>query len=100
MDLDGGQIDDDSIISHQYPDPDYASYATKYPWGGEDDGYVLSALRDKNHESWEEREGEPSKSHFQGGEIISTYSKYDLPQGSNNDMAFDPEYQVSESGAT
>lgn len=85
--------------THEYPDPDYAAYITKYPWR-EDDGYLPSALhglpsrslketaRTGNHEGlWKAGEDE--------GEVLDNDA-----QSPAREVARDPDYQVSEADVT
>lgn len=37
--------EEEEIQMHQYPDPDYAAYITKYPWAGEDNGHISVELQ-------------------------------------------------------
>ena len=84
---------------HEYPDPDYAAHVTKYPWR-EEDGYLPSALHALPFESFEQN-ARPGNSGIirrfghDGGEILDS----DAPDPAR-DVMWDPDYQVSEAGAT
>lgn len=85
--------------THEYPDPDYAAYVTKYPWR-EEDGYLPSALLGLPSESLEENL--PSLNYDntwkigrEGGEIVDS----DAPEPAR-DGTWDLDYQVSEAGIT
>lgn len=85
--------------AHEYPDPDYAAYVTKYPWRG-DDGYLPPALHGLPSESLENNSrpgnhGNTWKPGHNGGEIHES----DAP-GPAGDMTWDPDYQMSEAGVT
>ena len=84
---------------HEYPDPDYAAFVTKYPWR-EDDGYLPSALHGLPSEFLGENprpgdHGNGRKFGHDGGEILDG----DAP-GSARDVTWDPDYEVSEAGVT
>lgn len=82
-------------VTHEYPDPDYAAYVTKYPWT-EEDGYLPSALHGLPSESLEEN---LSSAYYDdargfghdGAEIVDS----DIPE-----PTWDLDYQVSEAGVT
>ena len=87
--------------THEYPDPVYAAYVTKYPWR-EEDGYLPSALHGLPSESLEENL--PSVNYdsarnfgHDGGEIVDS----DVPEPAR-DVTWDRDldYQVSEAGVT
>ena len=85
--------------THEYPDPDYAAYVTKYPWR-EEDGYLPSALHGLPSELLEENLWSGShvntrKIEYDRGEIVDS----DAP-GPANDVRWDPDYQVSEADVT
>ncbi len=85
--------------THEYPDPDYAAYATKYPWR-EDDGYLPSALHGLSSESLEDisppgNYGSPWKAGKEGGEVLDGHAR--VP---SRELTCDPDYQVSEAGVT
>lgn len=85
--------------THEYPDPDYAAYVTKYPWRGED-GYLPTALHGLPPESL--KENLPSVTYdsarnfgHDGGESVDS----DAPEPAR-DVTWDLDYQVSEAGLT
>ncbi len=85
--------------THEYPDPDDAAYATKYPWR-EEDGYMPSALHGLPSQSLEEvsRAGnydDPWRGGHDGSEVLDSDA-----QGPVRDVRWDPDYQVSEAGVT
>lgn len=85
--------------SHEYPDPDYAAHATKYPWLG-DDGYLPSALHGLPSGSLEEiprpgNHGSPWKAGDDRGEILDSNAR-----GPAREVTWDSDYQLSDSGAT
>ena len=85
--------------THEYPDPDYAAYVNKYPWR-EDDGYLPSALHGLSSESLEDvsRPGNyssPWKAGEDRGELLDGDAR-----GLSREVTWDPDYQVSEAGAT
>lgn len=87
------------FATHEYPDPDYAAYVTKYPWR-EDDGYLPSALHGLPPESLEEisRAGvysSPQKAGDDGGEVLDS-----VAHGPAKEVTWDPDYQESEAGLT
>lgn len=95
-----GHSDYGSIpATHEYPDPDYAAYATKYPWR-EGDGYLPPALQGSSSKSLEEpprpgSDGGPWKAGEDEGEDL------DLDvQDPSREVTWDPDYQVSEGSVT
>ena len=89
-----GQSDYDLLYAtHEYPDPDYAAYVTKYPWR-EDDGYLPSALQGLPF-SQRGYHGNTWKRGYDGGELLGS----DAP-GADRDVTEDPDYQVSEACVT
>ena len=78
---------------HEYPDPDYAAFVTKYPWR-EDDGYLPTALHGLPPESLEENP-RPGDHGNGGGEILDVGA----PRAAR-DGTWDPDYEVSEAGVT
>lgn len=85
--------------THEYPDPDYAAYATKYPWR-EDDGYLPSALEELSSKSLENpspsgSDGGHGKADEQEGEVLD----FDI-QRPAREATWDPDYQVSEASVT
>ena len=85
--------------THEYPDPDYAAYATKYPWREEDD-YLPSALEGLSSKSLEapSRPGSDS-SPGKAGEDEGEVRESDVP-GPAREATLDPDYQVSEASVT
>ena len=85
--------------THEYPDPDYAAYATKYPWR-EDDGYLPLALEDLSSKSLEgpSRSGSDSGS-GKAGEDEGEVLEFDAP-GPAREATLDPDYQISEASVT
>lgn len=85
--------------THEYPDPDYAAYVTKYPWR-EDDGYLPSALHGLPSESLKEiaRPGNHEgswKAGQDGGEVLDNDA-----QSPTREVTRDPDYQLSEADVT
>ena len=85
--------------THEYPDPDYAAYVTKYPWR-EDDGYLPSALHGLPSESLEEisrpgNHGGPWKARHDRREVVGSDA-----QALAADVAWDSDYQFSEACVT
>ena len=39
-------------MAHEYPDPDYAAYLTKYPWVGGEAGLIQLEVPDHRDEFW------------------------------------------------
>lgn len=79
--------------THEYPDPDYAVYVTKYPWR-QDDGYLPSALHGLPL-SRPEYHGTSWKCGHDRDETLD-----DDGLGPDRDVAEDPDYQVSEACVT
>ena len=85
---------------HEYPDPDYAAYVTRYPWVGEDDGYMPSGLRSQPQSSW--RHDSPDNDGLDQSEARSM----DHPGFADDDgffeggMTFDSDYQASDAYVT
>lgn len=85
--------------AHEYPDPDFAAYVTKYPWR-EDDGYLPPALHGLPTESLQNsscpgNHGNPWQPGPNGDEILERKAL-----GPARDVAWDPDYQVSEACVT
>ena len=85
--------------THEYPDPDYAAYVTKYPWR-EEDGYLPSALHGLQSQTL--KENLPSLNYDntrkfgrEGSEIVDS----DAPEPVR-DVTWDLDYQESEAGIT
>ena len=95
-----GQADSGFMhATHEYPDPDYAAYATIYPWR-EDDGYLPSALHDLPSGSLEGvsrygNDGRPWTIGDDGGEVRDSDA-----EGPAREVTCDPDYQVSEAAVT
>ena len=94
-------LSDHSLMptTHEYPDPDYAAYVTKYPWT-EDDGYIPSALHDLPSEFLREtsqpgNHGDPWKPRHGRGDVVDSDA-----QGFSPNVAWDSDYQLSEAGVT
>lgn len=85
--------------THEYPDPDYAAYTTKYPWR-EDDGYLPSALEDLSSKSL----GNPSRSGSEGGAGKADEQDGGILQSHIQEPAreamWDPDYQASVASVT
>ena len=86
-------------ITHEYPDPDFAAYITKYPWR-EDDGYVPPALHGLPPASLggfspRIKYSSPGKDIDYQGEIFDSDA-----QGPARELTWDPDYQVSDPGVT
>lgn len=85
--------------AHEYPDPDYAAYVTRYPWR-EDDGYLPSALDGLPSESVKEisrpgNHGNHWNIGHEGGDVLDKDA-----QGPARVVTWDPDYQVSEADLT
>ena len=86
-------------VTHEYPDPDFAAYASKYPWR-EDDGYLPSALHELLPESLggfspPTKYSSPGKDGNDRGEIFDSEV-----QDPARELTWDPDYQVSDPGVT
>lgn len=85
--------------THEYPDPDYAAYATKYPWREEDD-YLPSALEDLSSKSLEVHSRPGSDSGLgEAGEDEDENLEFDV-QRPAREATLDLDYQVSEASVT
>lgn len=85
--------------THEYPDPDFAAYVTKYPWR-EDDGYLPSALHRVPSESLEEisrsrNDDRPWRAGDDEDDVLDSDA-----QGPAREVTWDPDYQVSEASVT
>lgn len=85
--------------THEYPDPDYAAYVTKYPWR-EDDGYLPSALHGSSSETlkvsqWAGNYGSSWKAGDEESEVLD-----DDTQRPARDVTWDPDYHVSDAAVT
>jgi len=87
----------DLPATHEYPDPDdYAPNATKYPWEGEDHGYVPPGLPDRPPRSWNGNHPDAWPTSNNG----SLYGPVDRPHRLEREATLDPDYQISDAGTT
>ena len=87
--------------THQYPDPDVAAHFTRYPWAGEDDGYVPSSLRTGPSNSW--REDVLNNDHELDPVANTDVNCQDFDDNSHHygqETSFDPDYEVSDASIT
>ena len=87
--------------THQYPDPDVAAHFTRYPWVGEDDGYVPSSLRTPPPNQW--RGDFLHDDHGLNPVANTDMSGQDFDDKSHfyaRETSFDPDYEVSDASIT
>lgn len=97
----GGYDRDPSPPTHQYPDPDVAAYFTRYPWAGEDDGYVPSSLRNWPRSPW--RGDIQHDDHGLGPGATTDMNGQDFDHDSHlyvGETSFDPDYEVSDASVS
>lgn len=86
--------------THEYPDPDYAAYVTKYPWARDDDDYIPSGLQRSPRRAYRDGlEGnlDSALSQVHDDTIDALNSQY---LGTDEDMTIDPDYQASDNVVT
>lgn len=85
---------------HEYPDPDYAAYVTKYPWVGREDGYVPPELQDQASGIW--NGASLAIDRFDRTTVRDRHVDdcSDHLMGPDKEELFDPDYHMSEDGVS
>lgn len=90
----------EDLTTHEYPDPSYAAYANRYPWVGEDDGYMPSGLRTQRQSSWRDDSPDSDESdQSEAGSARYQNSAKDL-QPFRGEITFDSDYRASDANVT
>ena len=81
--------------THEYPDPDSFSYITRYPWVGEDEGYMPSGLRSQPQNS---RRNDSPNSLVESEKSWHAFNHDTYPL--IRETSFDSDYQASDASIT
>ena len=90
----------EDLTIHEYPDPSYAAYANRYPWVGEDDGYMPSGLRTQRQSSWRDNSPHSDKSDQSEARSPRYQDSAEDLRPFRGEMTFDSDYRASDANVT